>query len=213
MAHVPFPALHSPSVQGCHTPDPVPPLPFLPASTVFSAHAVQVCCTLQPIMGFARFRASPGPWLHLSPSECSVSSGGPALSPFLETDRLVHDASRRVDLDESSSVGVRAPTQAPEGACHCQGWSKRSPAGTRSFRTASVESSLRHSHPRRFRRLAKSARCHQPSCSVCLSRRSHRRDALRSVSLTHSLVRFQGSRSLCPLVVQRTADLEAFVHV
>jgi len=34
----------------------VPPLPFLPASTVFSARTSQVCCTLHPIMGFGPFR-------------------------------------------------------------------------------------------------------------------------------------------------------------
>jgi len=46
----------------------VPSLPFLPASTVYSAEpairrprafdGLQVCCTLQPVMGFARFPSS-----------------------------------------------------------------------------------------------------------------------------------------------------------
>jgi len=35
----------------------VPSLPFLPASTVYSARPLQVCCTLHPIMGFGPFRA------------------------------------------------------------------------------------------------------------------------------------------------------------
>ena len=66
--------------------------------------------------------------------------------------------------------------------------------------------------------------------AACLSRHSHRRDALRSLPLTHSPVRFQGFRSCCPLVVaavapcslramnreekghRRFVDLEAFVH-
>jgi len=37
----------------------VPPLPFLPASTVYSARPPQVCCTLHPIMGFGPFQAPP----------------------------------------------------------------------------------------------------------------------------------------------------------
>jgi hypothetical protein len=37
----------------------VPPLPFLPASTVYSARPSQVCCTLHPIMGFGPFQAPP----------------------------------------------------------------------------------------------------------------------------------------------------------
>jgi len=55
---------------------------------------------------------------------------------------------------------------APGGAPRRQGWSERSPARRRSLRTIPIESSLRRSHPRRFRRLAKSARCHQPSCCM-----------------------------------------------
>jgi len=35
----------------------VPSLPFLPASTVYSARPLQVCCTLHPIMGFGPFQA------------------------------------------------------------------------------------------------------------------------------------------------------------
>ena len=39
------------------TPGLLPPLPFLTTTTACSAHAVQVCCTLQPIMGFAWLQA------------------------------------------------------------------------------------------------------------------------------------------------------------
>jgi len=35
----------------------VPSLPFLPASTVYSARPLQVCCTLHPTMGFGPFQA------------------------------------------------------------------------------------------------------------------------------------------------------------
>jgi hypothetical protein len=48
----------APSARACQSPSPVPPLPFLTTSAAFSAHAVQVCCTLQPTMGFAWFPAS-----------------------------------------------------------------------------------------------------------------------------------------------------------
>jgi len=54
----------------------------------------------------------------------------------------------------------------PEGARRCQGWSERSTARIGSLRTFSFESSLRRSHPRCLHRLAKSARCHQPSCLI-----------------------------------------------
>jgi hypothetical protein len=37
----------------------VPPLSFLPTSAVYSAHALQVYCTLQPVVGFALFPISP----------------------------------------------------------------------------------------------------------------------------------------------------------
>ena len=54
-------------VEGLPGPSIVPSLPFLPTSTVFSAgprsedrdlDGLQVCCTLQPVMGFARFQSS-----------------------------------------------------------------------------------------------------------------------------------------------------------
>jgi hypothetical protein len=44
---------------GLPSPSPVPSLPFLTTSTACSACAVQVCCTLQPTMGFAWFPATP----------------------------------------------------------------------------------------------------------------------------------------------------------
>jgi hypothetical protein len=50
-----------PSARACHGSGLVPPLPFLTASTAFSAQAPQVCCTLLPIMGFARFQAHADP--------------------------------------------------------------------------------------------------------------------------------------------------------
>jgi len=43
------------------SPGHLPPLPFLTTTTAFSAHAVQVCCTLQPTMGFAWLQARPSP--------------------------------------------------------------------------------------------------------------------------------------------------------
>ena len=50
---------------GFATPEHVPPLSFFPTSVVYSAHGLQVCCTLLPVMGFAWFRAdrrlSPAP--------------------------------------------------------------------------------------------------------------------------------------------------------
>jgi hypothetical protein len=46
------------------TPGLVPSLPFLTASTAYSAHAAQVCCTLQPIMGFAWLQATSRSWIH-----------------------------------------------------------------------------------------------------------------------------------------------------
>jgi len=50
---------------GFATPERVPPLSFFPTSAVCSAHGLQVCCTLLPVMGFAWFRAdrrlSPAP--------------------------------------------------------------------------------------------------------------------------------------------------------
>lgn len=91
----PLPAPHSLSVRACHSSNPVPPLPFLPASTVYSAHAVQVCCTLQPIMGFAWFQARPGPLLWGSSGGCPILPRRPALSPSLETDRRITAAFRR----------------------------------------------------------------------------------------------------------------------
>ena len=42
----------------------VPPVPFLTTSAACSTHAVQVCCTLQPIMGFAWLQAAHRSWLH-----------------------------------------------------------------------------------------------------------------------------------------------------
>jgi len=42
---------------GVATPELVPPLSFFPTSAAYSAHSLQVCCTLQPVMGFAWFRA------------------------------------------------------------------------------------------------------------------------------------------------------------
>jgi hypothetical protein len=42
---------------GLPSPGLVPSLLFLPASTVFSAQCLQVCCTLLPTMGFATFQA------------------------------------------------------------------------------------------------------------------------------------------------------------
>lgn len=44
---------------GLPSPSPVPSMPFLTTSTACSACAVQVCCTLQPTMGFAWFPATP----------------------------------------------------------------------------------------------------------------------------------------------------------
>jgi hypothetical protein len=163
----PLSAPHSPSVRACQSSNPVPPLPFLPASAVYSAHAVQVCCTLQPIMGFAWFQARPGPVLWGSSRRSTILPRRPALSPSLETDRRSHvrlsaKVSGRIRRTWTSGQSPRPP----EGAHWCQGWSERSTAGIRSLRNFTFESSLRHSHPRRFRRLAKSARCHQSSCFI-----------------------------------------------
>lgn len=44
---------------GVATPEHVPPLSFCPTSAVSSAYSLQVCCTLQPVIGFAWFRAVP----------------------------------------------------------------------------------------------------------------------------------------------------------
>ena len=45
-----------PSAQRCNTPGPVPPSWILTTSTVCSATELQVCCALQPVMGFVAFR-------------------------------------------------------------------------------------------------------------------------------------------------------------
>lgn len=42
----------------------VPPLPFLTTSAACSSRAVQVCCTLQPIIGFAWLQATSRSWIH-----------------------------------------------------------------------------------------------------------------------------------------------------
>jgi hypothetical protein len=86
----PLPLPPTPSVRACHSSNPVPPLPFLPASAAFSAHAVQVCCTLQPILGFAWFQACTDPLLQGSSGGCPSPPRRPAPSPSLETDRRIH---------------------------------------------------------------------------------------------------------------------------
>jgi len=69
----------SPFGSGLPSPELVPSLPFLPAPTVYSAAkqnpktlplgSLQVCCTLQPAMGFTTFQA---PWNPKIPSRSTL---------------------------------------------------------------------------------------------------------------------------------------------
>lgn len=72
----------------------VPPLPFLPASTVYSARPPQVCCTLHPIMGFGPFQAPPP--VHLA--------AAPTISTFPET--ALHTL-QSLPLDHSRTASPR----------------------------------------------------------------------------------------------------------
>jgi hypothetical protein len=122
------PSRHSPSVRACHGSNPGPLLPFLTTSAACSTHAVQVCCALQPIMGFAWFQSRVDPLLLPLSRGCPRASRRPTLSPSLETDRRGHDhrevveigrirCSRRPGDQGSSRRSVLTPGGVREVSC------------------------------------------------------------------------------------------------
>jgi hypothetical protein len=68
------------------TPGLLPSMPFLTTTTACSAHAVQVCCTLQPIMGFAWLQARSA--YRAGPASGSGRADGPiSIAGVTETGR------------------------------------------------------------------------------------------------------------------------------
>jgi hypothetical protein len=124
--------LHSPSARACQPSGLVPSLPFLPASTVCSAHSVQVCCALQPIMGFAWFQAAlVSGTRRLNAEACNRRRESGRLldrdpEGSLESDRHRHYL--RLSAGEPGRVRLHGH-QGIESALRragrrCQGWSK-----------------------------------------------------------------------------------------
>lgn len=98
----------------------VPSLPFLPASTVFSARPPQVCCTLHPTMGFGPFQAPP---LSLPRDNTSdlypplnrashPSEPSPRLQPYRVTAALAFSPFERLTREVLQSQGF-SPSPSP----------------------------------------------------------------------------------------------------
>jgi hypothetical protein len=98
----------------------VPSLPFLPASTVYSARPLQVCCTLHPIMGFGPFqapsRAPPrGSTSDLNPPRDRASHPSelsPRLQPYRVTAALAFSPFGRFTSEVPRSQGF-SPSPSP----------------------------------------------------------------------------------------------------
>ena len=147
--------------------------------------------------GSPGFRRMPTPGSRCRPAEAEVHGGGPrCLHPWrpgsCRDDRLAARVSGRI-----RSRGRRTASVLRRGAAGL-GVVQEDIGSTRSRKTRSLAMTLRPSRLRRCRR------CANPACATrlhlvcCFLRHSHRRNALRSFSLTHSPVRFQVTRSDAP---------------
>lgn len=135
--------LHSPSARACQPSGLVPSLPFLPASTVCSAHSVQVCCALQPIMGFTWFQAAlVSGTRRLNAEACSRRRESGRLHDrdperSLESNRHRHYL--RLSAGEPGRVRLHGhqgiESSLRRAGRRCQGWSKSLRVGPGPFRS------------------------------------------------------------------------------
>jgi hypothetical protein len=126
---------------GLPSPSPVPPLPFLTTSTACSACAVQVCCTLQPTMGFAWFPATPG----YSPVFTRLSASNP-----IPKERNLcgpHGASQRVSPLDARPLQAASVVASRSREASVAGRRRRTIGGGRDrSATASEDGQHRGSH-------------------------------------------------------------------
>jgi hypothetical protein len=147
--------------------------------------------------GSPGFRRKPTPGSRFRPAEAEFHRGGPrCLHPWrpggCSDDRL---SAREVGRIRSHG---RRVASVPRRGAIAPGVVQEDIGPARSRGTVSVSMTLRPSRLRRCRRCANPARATRLHLICCLLRHSHRRTTLRSLSLMHSPVRFQVTRSDAP---------------